>query len=625
MSQPNSMIGKFFYRVWKTVDVAGRLMIGLIALTIFILFVRGCASGPDLPQVDEGAALILAPKGIIVEQETYLDPVARAMQEAQGTAPNETSIYDLLDAIEYAKNDDRISVMVINVNSLQGVYAGISKYQDLRKAIDDFKESGKKVIAVGDYYMQGQFYLASAADEVYMNPFGMLMFEGLGRNGTYFKSALDNLGVKVHVFRVGTFKSAVEPFIRDDMSEAAKEANMEWLGDLWAHMKQDLAGSRNMSVEEFDNFIENYLVKFEAANGDSGELAVQEGFVDKLMTRGEFRQYMIDMVGLNEEKDSYKAIGHKNYLKSVRPLVELPSNKDTVAVIVAKGEIVDGSRKEGIIGGDSTARLIRKARLDEKVKAIVLRVDSPGGSAFASEVIRSELAHAQNEGKIVVASMGGVAASGGYWISATSDEIWAHPTTITGSIGIFGMIPTFEEPLNKLGVYRDGVGTTKWTLAFDPMDGISPEIAQLIQRSIERGYDRFLSLVAEGRNMTKEEVDQVAQGRVWSGEDAHRLGLVDQLGDLEDAIESAAKLANIGDDYAVKFIKRELSAEEIFIRNLLENAKAEGKLDAVIAQLKDSETDVIGHVLGKAKGIVNIFNNFNDPNHVYAHCMCVEL
>ncbi|WP_228127079.1 signal peptide peptidase SppA [Kangiella aquimarina] len=623
MSQPNSMIGKFFYRIWKTIDVAGRLMIGLIALTIFILFVRSCTSGPDLPRVDDGAALILAPKGVIVEQETYLDPIERAMQEAQGIAPNETSIYDLLDAIEYAKNDDRISVMVINVNSLQGVYAGISKYQDLREAINEFKESGKKVIAVGDYYMQGQFYLASAADEVYMNPFGMLMFEGLGGNNTYFKSALDNLGVNVHVFRVGTFKSAVEPFIRDDMSEAAKEANREWMGDLWTHMKQDLAASRDMSVEEFDDFVENYLVKFEAVNGDSGELAVQEGFIDKLMTRGEFRQYMIDMVGLNEKKDSYKAIGHKNYLKAVRPLVELPSNKDTVAVIVAKGEIVDGSRKEGVIGGDSTARLIQKARLDDKVKAIVLRVDSPGGSAFASEVIRSELERAQNEGKVVVASMGGVAASGGYWISATSDEIWAHPTTITGSIGIFGMVPTFEEPLNKLGVHRDGVGTTKWTLAFDPMDGISPEFAQLIQRSIERGYDRFLSLVAEGRNMTKEEVDQIAQGRVWSGEDAHRLGLVDQLGDLEDAIESAAKLANIGDDYAVKFIKRELSAEEVFIRNLLENAKAEGKLDAVIAQLNNGETDIIGHVLGRAQKIVNIFNNFNDPNHVYAHCMCV--
>lgn len=614
------MIGRFFYRIWKTVDVAGRLLIGLIAITIFVFMVRGCVSGPDLPKVSDGSALILNPAGTLVEQTTYMDPIEEVIADAQGTKSPETSMYDLLDAIEYAKNDDSISVLVLQTNNLTGAYGGISKYQDLREAIKDFKTTGKKVIAVGDWYSQGQYYLASSADEVYMNPQGNMMFEGMARTGTYFKSALDKLGVNVHVFRVGTFKSAVEPFIRDDMSEAAKEANIEWLGDLWQSMKQDIATSRDMTTAEMDNFIENYLEILKANNGNGAKAAVESGFIDKLVSRAQFRDLMINQVGLNDKQDSYKAIGFKDYLKARRPLIDMPSSKDKVAVIIAKGEIVDGSRKEGIIGGDSTARLIRKARLDNSVKAIVMRVDSPGGSAFASEVIRSELVQAQKEGKIVVTSMAGMAASGGYWISATSDEIWAHPTTITGSIGIFGMVPTFEEPLNKIGIHRDGVGTTKWARSFDVMSGISDDLKEVVQTSIEKGYDDFLSLVAEGRDMTKAEVDAIAQGRVWSGEDAHRLGLVDKLGDLDDAIDSAAKLANIN-NYEVRFVEREISPTEQMIREIMQNTEAQASMQS--ASNLSAKTNPMIHALGQQlKEVYSLINNYNDPNHAYLHCMC---
>lgn len=618
MSKPNSMIGRFFYRIWKTVDVAGRLLIGLLAITIFAFLIRGCVSGPDLPTVSEGSALILSPSGTLVEEETYIDPIEEAIAGSQG-ADAETSIYDLIDAIEYAKKDDNISVLVLNTNNLMGAYGGISKYQDIRKAIADFKTSGKKVIAMSDYYSQGQYYLASTADEVYMNPQGSLMFEGMARTGTYYKSALDKLGVNVHVFRVGTFKSAVEPFLRDSMSEPAKEANIEWLGDLWSHMKSDIAGSRDMSVTDFDNFIENYLAIIKDNNGDGAQAALSNGFIDQLMTRGDFREYMINTVGLNDEKDSYQAIGFEKYLKARRPLVDLPSSNDKVAVIIAKGEIVDGSQKEGTIGGDSTAALIRKARLDDSVKAIVMRVDSPGGSAFASEVIRSEIARTQKEGKIVVTSMGGMAASGGYWISATSDEIWAQPTTITGSIGIFGMVPTFEKPLNEFGVFRDGVGTTKWAQSFDIMSGISDDFSAVVQATIEKGYDDFLSLVAEGRDMTKEEVDSIAQGRVWSGEDAHRLGLVDKLGDLDQAVESAAKLANIS-DYDVRFIKREIDPTEAMIREILNSAEA-GNMQNVKA-LSAQSNPLVHAVKGQLEEVYSLLTDFNDPKHAYLHCMC---
>lgn len=620
MSQPNSMIGKFFYRIWKTVDVAGRLMIGLIAVFLIVFMVRGCVKGPELPTYDKGSALILAPKGILQEQLTHVDPIQEAINDAQGNSIVETAVADLVDAIEYAKEDDKIKVLLLAPGGLQGAYGGISKYQDVRKALADFKASGKKIIANADSYSQSQYYLASMADEIYMNPQGMLVFEGMGRFRTYYKSLIDKIGIKINLFRVGTFKSAMEPYIRDSMSDAAKEANIEWLGDLWSAMKSEIAHSRGMEESKIDYFINNFPQLVEASKGDTGKLVLEQGFVDKLMNRGDFRQYMIDMVGMNEKKTTFKNIHYKSYLKAKRPIIDLGVTGDNqIAVVVAKGTILDGFHKEGTIGGDSTAKLIRKARLDDNVKAIVLRVDSPGGSAFASEVIRSELERAQNEGKIVVASMGGMAASGGYWISATADEIWAQPTTITGSIGIFGMIPTFQDPANKIGIFSDGVGTTDFAGAFDPLKDIPEEVGGVIQNIIENGYDEFLALVARGRNMTTEDVDKIAQGRVWSGIDAKRLGLVDELGDLEDAIEGAAKLANI-DDYKVKFIKRELTEKEQFIKNLLDNAELSGSVKALGSEAPANP--MVKALTGEVKQIVNSFSNFNDPNHAYVHCMC---
>ncbi|WP_370515595.1 signal peptide peptidase SppA [Kangiella sp. HZ709] len=621
MAQPTSMIGKFFYRIWKTIDVAGRLLIGLLAIFAFVFLIRGCVKGPDLPTFDKGSALILAPNGVLQEQLTHTDPIQEIINEAQGSPIVETSVGDIVDALEYAKNDDKIKVLVLAPGALQGAYGGISKYQDVRKALADFKTSGKKIIANADNYSQAQYYLASMADEIYMNPQGMMMLEGMGRYRTYYKSAIDNVGVKINLFRVGTFKSAMEPYIRDSMSEAAKEANLEWLGDLWSAMKSEIAQSRGINEAKLDNFINNFPELLTAANGNAGKLTLEQGFVDKLMTRGDFRKYMTELVGMNEKKTTYKNIHFKSYLKAKRPIIELPvGGKNQIAVIVAKGSIVDGSQREGTIGGDSTAKLIRKARMDDKVKAIVLRVDSPGGSAFASEVIRAELERAQDEGKIVVASMGGMAASGGYWISATADEIWAQPTTITGSIGIFGMIPTFQDPANKLGVFVDGVGTTKFANAINPLQDLSPEVRSVIQNMIENGYDEFLALVARGRNMTVEQVDQIAQGRVWSGIDAKRLGLVDELGGLEQAIESAAKLANV-EDYSVKQFKRELTEKEIFMKNLLDNAELTGSLQALgSADVKTNP--MIQALTNEVKQIINSFSQFNDPNHAYVHCMC---
>ncbi|MCW8998071.1 MAG: signal peptide peptidase SppA, partial [Kangiellaceae bacterium] len=453
---------KFFKNLWHGLDLTRKILLNVIFFGFLFWIIAIIASAGDKVTVEKGVALILKPKGYVVEQLTYRDPVESAMQEATGNEdPPETLLYDLIDAIKEAKEDDRITALVIYPKYMWG--AGVTKLQDLSDAIVDFKTSGKKVISYDDNYSQGQYYLASTADEVYMGPQGGVFLTGFARIGTYFKSMLDLVGVNMHVFKVGTYKSAVEPFIRDNMSEEAKEANRAWLGDLWSDFTQDVAQNRGIEADDISAYINNYKESLIEYKGDSAKLAVDKGLVNKLMTRIEFRDYMIGLVGKDDKHKSYKQISHKSYLKAIRgPIPYLDQRKDRVAVITAKGNIMDGEHKEGNIGGDTVSRLIRKARNHEKVKAIVLRVDSGGGSAFASELIREELLKAQEKGIKVVVSMGDVAASGGYWIAANADEIWARPSTITGSIGIFGMLPTFEKPLNKFGIYRDGVGTTKY-------------------------------------------------------------------------------------------------------------------------------------------------------------------
>ena len=610
---------KLFKNLWYGLDLTRKILLNVIFFLALFFFISAISKS-DKPTVDKGVALILKPNGYIVEQLTYKDPVEKAMQEATGNedAP-ETLLYDLIDAIENAKDDDRVTALVIYPKYLWG--AGVTKLQDLSDAIEDFKTSGKKVIAYDDNFSQAQYYLASTADEVYMGPQGGVFLTGFSRVGTYFKSFLDLVGVNMHVFKVGTYKSAVEPFIRDSMSEEAKEANRAWLGDLWSDFTQDIANRRGLQSDDISAYINGYKESLAEYKGDSAKMALDKGLVNKLMTRIEFRNYMIELVGEDEENNSYKAISHKSYLKAIRgPLPYINKTKNRVAVITAKGTIMDGSQKEGNIGGDTVSALIREARNNDKVKAIVLRVDSGGGSAFASEIIREELVKAQEQGIKVVASMGDVAASGGYWISATADEIWARPSTITGSIGIFGMFSTFEKPLNKYGVFRDGVGTTKYSNPIDTGQPLSEDVAAIIQTGIDAGYEKFLDLVAKGRNMTRDEVSKIAEGRVWSGKQAHEFGLVDNLGSLDQAIESAAKLAGLGEDYFTWRVTRKLTEQEKLMKELFGQAKEKVSIeDLQDSQRKQSlKSQFIQQIGGSLKEI----EKWNDPKHTYANCFC---
>jgi protease-4 len=610
---------KLFKNLWYGFDLSRKIFLNFVFFLIIVLIISVIASSDGKPEVENGVALVLQPNGVIVEQLTYVDPIDKALQEATGSqdAP-ETSLYDLIEALDNAKDDKRITSLVISTSYLWG--AGVTKLQDLANAINDFKTSGKKVIAFDDNFSQSQYFLAAQADEVIMSPQGGIFLTGFARIGTYFKSFLDKLGVNVHVFKVGTFKSAVEPFIRDNMSDAAKQANKAWMGDLWSEFQQDLAETRSLTSDDIASYINNYKENLITNNGNSATIALDAGLVDKLMTRIEFRDKMVELVGMDEKTKSFKSISHVNYLKAIKsPFNHVNSKSNKVAVITAKGSILDGEHKEGMIGGDTVARLIRKTRNNKNVKAIVLRVDSGGGSAFASEVIRQELVKAQAEGIKVVTSMGDVAASGGYWIAASSDEIWARSSTITGSIGIFGMVPTFEKPLNEWGIFRDGVGTTKYS---NPIDGgmpLSDDVAEIIQTSINAGYDNFLSLVSKGRDMSKEDVDKIAQGRVWSGKKAHELGLVDNLGGLAEAIKSAAKLADI-EDYDVLYVKRKLSENEIFLKQLFNQSQVKDLVQQ--KQVNNRKADLKGQLINQISSGLKLLTQWNDPDSSYATCFC---
>jgi len=608
MNKTINPLKKFISGAWSILDKTRKVFVNLLFLLI-VMVLLSLAFSSNAPKVANTTALVINPQGQLVEQLTAKS-FDQMLDEARGVQIVETLLKDLTDAISSAKDDDRVEVLVLNFSSFGG--ARLTKLQDLANAITDFKASGKKVVALADFYTQDSYYLAAQADEVILHKMGGVVLEGFGRYRMYYKEGLDKLGVDVHIFKVGTFKSAVEPFLRDDMSEVAKEANEEWLGDLWQIYLQDVATARGVKPEAIDIYAQQTPRLMAEANGDSAKAALDYGLVDKALTRVEIREYLISLVGEDKQTHSYNAIGFNDYLKTIKAdRFGRQSKGDKVAVVVARGTILDGSQPAGTIGGDSTAALIRQACNDDEVKAIVLRVDSGGGSAFASEVIRRELEKARAEGKPVIASMGSVAASGGYWISTSSDQIWAHPSTITGSIGIFGMFPTYQKPLAEhLGVRVDGVSTAPLS-SIRPDRELPAEVGDGIQAMIEQGYREFLQRVADSRGMTTEQVNEIAQGRVWSGEDAYGHGLVDNLGDLDGAIAAAAELAGLDDDYVVSYIEKEQEFKDKLLSELM--------ADAVLAvNPYTSSGSSLDKLLHQIERSVVEFKSLNDPNHVYA-------
>ena len=615
MSTGNSWTKSLFVGLWSVLNFCRKLFFNLIFIGLFVLLMMALLKDNHKITVPPDSALVLKLVGSLVIEKTGVDPFEEFMQEAleDDNQDSEILLQDVLLAIDNAKQDNRIKVLVLDLHQLNS--AGLDKLEQIAQALESFKESGKPIYAFGDFYSQNQYYLASRADHLYLNPMGYMLFEGYGRFPTYYKSALEKLKAQTHVFKVGTYKSAIEPYTRDDMSEAAKESNQAWLDAMWSQYKESVAAARGLSPLNFDEKLDDFMLKFEQAGGDFAQYALQNGWVDDLKTREQARQELIELVGSNDSGMSFKQISYRNYLSIISPAVNgLGNDMDKVGIVVAKGTIMNGTRKAGEIGGDSTAMLLRKARQDDSIKSVVLYVDSPGGSAFASEIIRQEVENIKAAGKPLVVVMSTYAASGGYWISASADKIIAAPSTITGSIGIFGMFLTFENTLDYLGVHTDGVGTTDFA-GFGVTKTLDPKMGQILQRSIEHGYDQFISLVADKRSMSKEQVDTIAQGRVWIGQTALELGLVDQIGYLQDGIQAAAELANLN-QYDTFYVERSLSERELFWKQLFGQAST-----WMGGTFNSREPNSMMALFKELTAGLDTAVKFNDPRGVYAFCL----
>jgi protease-4 len=554
-SKQPGLVSRLLHGFWNALNFTRRLVFNLIFLILLVAFIG--AFFASRPTLAPRTALVLDPKGAIVEQYSS-DPVQRALSHLAGDGSREVQLRDMLSVIDAATKDARIERIVLIPDEIDG--AGLATLRDIGMALDRFRAAGKEVIAVSGDMGQNQYFLAAHANEILLDPDGSVLLEGFANYRSYFKDALDKLGVDVHLIKVGAFKSAAEPYILNQASAAAKEADSYWMGGIWQEYLSEIAALRKLDAAKISDDIAHYDERVAAHQGDLAQLALDQKLVDKLATRAEARA-MLRAKGAAEGNDGFRQIDFTHYLATLGA-DRLPHLGAEIAVVVAQGEIVPGEQPPGRIGGQSTAQLVRAAREDNRVKAIVLRVNSPGGETHASELIRREVAQAREAGKPVITSMGDVAASGGYWISMNADEIWAQPTTITGSIGIFGLFVTVPDTLAKLGIHTDGIGTTPLAGTLDIRRPLSPQLEAILNSVIKRGYSEFVGKVANARKQTPEQINAIAQGRVWSGSQAQERGLVDKLGGLDDAIAAAAARAKLGKDYQVRYVEHEMSAWE---------------------------------------------------------------
>ena len=538
-----------FSWLWWLVDASRRVVLNLLVLEIVVVaFVAWLKSGP--PALEAKTALVLDLHGAITEQKagnfrpSIFAPIG-------GLETQKVQLRDVRSVLEAASADPKIERLVLVLDDLDG--AGMATLHEVAAAIDRFKASGKQVVAWGSSYDQRQYYLAAHADEVLLHPFGTVYLQGMGRYRNYYRDALDRLGITVNLIRVGTYKSAAEPYIANGPSPAAREADAALYGDLWANYTAGVEKSRHLPAGSIGGLIDDLPKRMVAVGGDAAKLALDEKLVDGLKTRDQLRALLIERGAKDEDHKTFRQVSFDEYLGMQSP----KGTGDAIGVVVAEGEIIDGPAPAGTVGGLSTAALIKKAREDEHIKAIVLRVNSPGGSVFGSELIRRELELARSGGKPLVVSMGDVAASAGYLITTPADEVIADASTVTGSIGVFALLPTAEKTLDKLGVHVEGVTTTWLGAAGDPRRALDPRFAQVVQASVDHAYADFTSRVALARKTTPEKIDAVAQGRVWTGSQALARGLVDRLGSYGDALDSAAARANLGKGYRIAYIERE--------------------------------------------------------------------
>lgn len=605
-------IAEFFKWTWRVLNFVREMVLNLFFIFLVLVGVgiwMQIGNGSNSEQTARGA-LLLDISGVIVDKPSTnhrLGALGRQLFGASSDRLQENSLFDIVNAIRQAKDDRNITGIVLDLKNFTGADQPSMRY--IGKALREFRDSGKPVFAVGENYSQGQYYLASFANKIWLSPQGQVDLHGFATNGLYYKTLLDKLKVSTHVFRVGTYKSAVEPFIRDDMSPAAREADSRWIGELWQNYLHTVSANRQISPQQLFPGAQAIIDGLTNAGGDTAKYALDHKLVDALASSADVEKALTKQFGWSKTENNYRAISYYDY-----SLKKPADSGGTIAVIFANGAIMDGEETPGNVGGDTTASQIRDARLDLKVKAIVLRVNSPGGSVNASEVIRAELAAAKAAGKPVVVSMGGMAASGGYWISTPANYIVASPSTLTGSIGIFGVINTVENSLSSIGVHSDGVSTSPLA-EISMTKALSPEVQQMMQLSIEYGYKRFITLVAEARKRTPEQIDKIAQGHVWTGEDAKANGLVDSLGDFDDAVAKAAELAKLK-QWHLDYYQDEPTILDMVMDSMTGSVRAMLP-EAIQAMLPAPLVSAANTV--KAEG--DKLAAFNDPQNRYAFCL----
>jgi protease-4 len=606
-------LATIFGFVWRVLDALRKVMHLIVLLVLFLGL--AAALSPSIPIVPHKTALVIAPQGALVEQLAG-DPFDRAVAELYGQQRAETLVRDLTDAIEAAKTDKRVEALVLDVGSMAG--GGVAKLEEVARAVRDFRTSGKKVYAYGEGFDQAQYYLAAHADEVYLDPQGLILIDGFGYYRTFLKGLIDKLAVDVNVFRAGKFKSYTDQFSRSDMADTEEEESLGWLNSLWSQYQAGVVKARRLEEGAIADYANNFAAHAKAQRGDLAAVALEKKLVTDLKSRREFEDQMKGLVGEDEDNHTFRAVAHWDYLANVRPARALRLDGDRVGVVVASGEILDGEQPPGTVGSDSLARLLREALYEEAIKAVVLRIDSPGGSVFASEVIRREVDALRKAGKHVVASMSSVAASGGYYIAMDADQIWASPATLTGSIGVFAVFPTVERTLNKFGITIDGVGTTQLADSLRLDRSLSESAKEILQSSVEHTYTEFVEHVATARGKSFEDIDAVAQGRVWAGADAAQQGLVDHLGSYKDALNAAAKLAELEDDYEVQYIEPALGWREAIA---LQSQALAARFARAVAPEREMLTNARRWFAPLEAELARL-SRFTDPKQVYYYCPC---
>jgi protease IV len=606
-------IGRFFYYVWRALDGLRKVLHLIVLLVTFGILVA--ALSPSVPVIPAKAVLVIAPQGALVEQLAG-GPFERALAEASGQDRPETQLRDVIEAIDIAKDDARIQGLLLDPVNMTG--AGLSKLEEIALALGRFRAAGKPVIAVGEGYDQAQYYLAAHADEIYLDPKGLVFIDGFGYYRMFLKDAIEKLGIDVNVFRAGKFKSYTDQFSRNDMSAQEREESQAWLNALWGEYQSAIVKARSLQPQALTDYVEQIVPSVRKASGNLAAVAMTQGLVTELKTRQQVEQRLIALTG-EDDDHSFHGIGLHAYLQAEQPRRMLDTSRAAkIGVVIASGEILDGSQPPGAIGGDSTAELLKQARFDDEVKAVVLRIDSPGGSVFASEVIRREIEALKAAGKPIVASMSSTAASGGYYIAMNADEIWASRSTLTGSIGVFAVLPTLERSLAKLGIHTDGVGTTSLSGGFSLERSLTAAQRELLQLSVDHEYRQFIELVATARDKTPNDIDAIAQGRVWAGTDAEKNGLVDKLGSFQDAVDAAATRAELGKNYRLEYVETDQTWRQIFANEI--HMLAARAADAVAPR-----QTAVRRLLAKFSPLeveLQRLARFTDPLRAYYYCVC---